>query len=243
MKVNQPSNLLDRITRLERELAEVRKRVGLSSATISGGDLTVQEGGTIRLKHPNGTIVAQVGNLGQINGEDVWGVQFKRPDGSEAMFVYGTESGAATFVGMRDRAGNIVVSDDGVTGEGLATPYIPIPFGQRGDPSSSTPWRTSSSTWTNLSEGWFIRQNPRATVKIIRACSAPAAEVQLINGFTGDVLAGPVSFGNSWDYTTLGPITVPGAYQDEVDLMVQARVTSGSGTVGLAVVGAWGHQS
>lgn len=40
MQVNQPSNIIDRVIALERELASVRKKVGLSSAVIARGGLT-----------------------------------------------------------------------------------------------------------------------------------------------------------------------------------------------------------
>lgn len=53
-KVNVPSNLLDRVRRLERELAEVRKRVGLGNASISTGSLTIQGGGGLTIEGGGG---------------------------------------------------------------------------------------------------------------------------------------------------------------------------------------------
>lgn len=66
-QVNLPSNFLDRIKRLEQQLAAVRKAIGLTSATITHGDLTV-DGGQIVIKGSGGLVLPVGGTVTDANG-------------------------------------------------------------------------------------------------------------------------------------------------------------------------------
>lgn len=244
-QINQPSNLLDRIRALEKEIDAVRKRVGLGNATISTGDLTIQKGGTFRLLHPNGTVIAKIGDLGAIGGEEVWGVGISRPDGTEAFSVYGTESGGSTYLAIRDRSGNIVFSDDGLTGAGLATPYLNgliAPSGTADNISACWP-RTSSASYTEIMTGTIPATHPRLSIDMTAATDsgvAGSARV-LING----TQVGSAITGGNW--LTIDA-DIPGwgdtvGFLDEVTVSVQAKRNSGTGNVYAMVYRLYGKQS
>lgn len=68
-QVNLPSNILDRVKRVEQQIAEIRKAIGLTSATITHGDLTIrggslviQDSGSIDLPL-GGTVKDALGNI------------------------------------------------------------------------------------------------------------------------------------------------------------------------------------
>lgn len=133
-QVNHPSNLLDRLVRLERELAEVRKKVGISSATISRGGLTVQEGGFLRVRDPQGDELFYVGALSNAPLPDGTAQQATiiRDDAGTARFYIWDPDPESNdyrqFVAICDYAGNIVISDDVNAGKGLARPWLPVPL-------------------------------------------------------------------------------------------------------------------
>lgn len=241
-QVNTPSNLIDRIRVLERQLAEVRKRVGLGNAVISAGDITIQDGGTFRLRHPNGTVIARIGNLGLINGEDVWGVQFKRPDGSEALIVYGTDSGASTYSAFKDKAGHLILSDDSVSGQGLATPHlaypVPVAIGVGHWPSGG------SSSFSTIASTSVKVTHPRISIfgSVDRDSGITGRARVMLNGTQiGPTTTAPGDF----EFTA----AVPGwgssvSFQDELLLQIQVIRDSGtSGQVYATLWNAYGVQS
>lgn len=60
-QVNTPTDVLTRLKNVENELQIIRKQVGLNSATISGGTLTVQKNGSIRMISPDGKQLLWIG--------------------------------------------------------------------------------------------------------------------------------------------------------------------------------------
>ncbi|MGI8308131.1 hypothetical protein [Saccharopolyspora hattusasensis] len=60
-QVNQPSNLLDRIKRAEQQIQRLWKSVGLASATISRGGLTLLQDAFLRMVDDNQTEVLYIG--------------------------------------------------------------------------------------------------------------------------------------------------------------------------------------
>lgn len=59
-QVNQNSNLLDQIKRLEREMQQVRKAIGLSSAHITGGGLKISGDGGLFIEDSSGNPICTV---------------------------------------------------------------------------------------------------------------------------------------------------------------------------------------
>ena len=135
-KVNHPTTMIDRILALESEVKSLRKRAGLGNSSISDGDITLQ-GGTLRVRNQDGTYVAKIGYLGIIAGNPIYGAQFYRPDGTEAIIIYGDATGFAQYIGYKDKAGHLIFSDDDNSGQGLSMPWL----------SYSNPMPLQTSLW------------------------------------------------------------------------------------------------
>src|SRR5690606_2236055 len=122
-QVNQPSNLLDRIKRAEQQIQRLWKSVGLASATISKGGLTLLQDAFLRMVDDNDTEILYFGP--GADGKQY--MRIRREDGSMVMGT-GRTSGGKDFWALTGRTGRILVSDDAVSGVGLARPWLPIPL-------------------------------------------------------------------------------------------------------------------
>lgn len=244
-KINQPTNLLDEIRDLKRQLAEVRKRVGLGNAQISSGDLTVK-GGTIRVHDENDKQIVQIGAHLDGSGNPVTGLVVRRPDETVSLWAYGDEGGNGYF-SVWDEAGHIVMSTDGVSGQGLATPYIP---GEVIPTRYLTTFAGESTTSTSYGPAgvWTIqglKQHPRILVDVqVSATDATTpAEIRLRNANTGAIISGPVSVpaNTNSNYTLIGNLT--GGHLEYYKVEVDVRKVSGAGTVWSNVNYTYGLQS
>jgi hypothetical protein len=215
------------------------------------GNFAVRAGGTITVDQEDGGTVAKIGNLGLINGETVWGLQTFRPGGGEALIVYGTASGEFTFVAIRDRQGNLIVSDDGASGQGLATPYVP--YGPVGMSATDTNFlklpASTSSSFETLWSTVVPLTHPRVRVQAFWQCDNTALSGEgrlLINGHqVGPTVSAPDGFGAYLNDT----YAIPGwadtvGYLDEAQIEFQARRTGGTGGgIRCSVYGLYGAQS
>src|SRR4051794_23520702 len=103
------ASLARRLRDLERQVAELRTARSIDASTISPG-------GTLLVADKDNHIVAAIG---QAFGDTTDpGVAFWRKDGSAALQV------TAEFVGVFDKQGTPVFSDDYKAGWGIATPHL-----------------------------------------------------------------------------------------------------------------------
>lgn len=156
----------------------------------------------------------------------------RRTDGSEAMLIGSTWT-------LLDQAGNVIVAED-ASGEGLALPYLPIPF----TTARYTDWpATTSAAFEDIHRATIYRLQPYAYISIGHTADAAATtgEIQVYanNAAVGDVIA--VTF--SQQATTIGPFQLPGLYASQVDLKVSARRTGGAGAIRCTVLAASGIES
>src|SRR5689334_6620819 len=111
----QPDDIYRRLADMERELRELRAERKAERTTISGG--------TLKVVDTDGGLLAALGDL----GSGYRGTVINRAGGSTAFAIYGTGSGSLSgFVGLYDRSGNYIVTDDAASSRGLARPYIPL---------------------------------------------------------------------------------------------------------------------
>ncbi|MEV7092835.1 hypothetical protein AB0M80_08295 [Amycolatopsis sp. NPDC051045] len=135
MQVNQPSNIIDRVIALERELAAVRKKVGLSSAVIARGGLTLVDDSYIKMTDSDGVEILYI-------GPDAEGKQrfvLRREGGATLMYTAGSAQFGRDFWAMTDSTGRVIVSDSAEVGAGLARPYLPVPLYPRFLPHTFSP--------------------------------------------------------------------------------------------------------
>lgn len=226
---NTPEDLMTRITALEKLVAQLSKRAGLGNASVTSGDFTLQGSGTLRVKNPAGGIVAKIGYLGVIAGQSVYGAQFFRHDGTEAIVVYGSD--ATDFGAFRDVNGHIIFSDNSA-GDGIATPHLnyPLPVSHH-----TADWpNTTALVMTVLSESFSPIYSPRVRVwaQFFGNGGTGVGDFTL-NGVT---IAGPVTIPNgsfvqidqTVDLTPFGwGSTI--RFHDEVTWNLRAKSDTGSG--------------
>jgi len=228
----QPETLLSRIRDLERQIRELRRGT-LSNATISQGGLEVRT--------PDGFLIARIGEF------DAWGTPatgmeiYRRSGGLQARFFDTTGAGGGGYWALFDEAGEILASEDTVSGSGLATPYIdthPTPYSRVLTPPEST----TNGTFTPLWRIHHRRQHPRIFVRVIaKTDGSTSGEVRL--NVDGTIIAAPITIpvaANGY-YDLHG--NVPGALRSIQHVDVEARRTAGAGTVAVEVAITQGVQS
>lgn len=242
-----PPGLWERIDqKIDAAVAKLLKSGLLRNASISGGGLTIK-GGFLKLQAPGATNDTVF----------VGGVTPNAPDGSlQPGFVLRRNDGTVAFI-LRDgspltdgyfqhwtwydRAGNVVVSEDATSGQGLATPYLPIPL-YPGLSVAGLPAATMSSSFTALWVARAPKQQPRLALGFL--ASAPAgttAEVRLMVGSTQVGSTVTVTGGTLTDTTIIGAVT--GAHMSEMRVNLEARMASGLGAVQVFPVRCEGRQS
>lgn len=228
MKNPQPRDQNSRLAKLEAMVRAIAKRAGLGNATITEGDFTLQGSGTLRVKTASGAIVAKIGYLGVIAFQNVYGVQFFRHDGTEAIVVYGSD--LTDFGAFRDVNGHIIFSDNSA-GDGIATPHLnyPMPVSRH-----TADWpNTAALTTTVLTESFSPIYSPRVRVWAQFFGNGGTG----VGDFTlnGTVIAGPVVIPNgsfsqidtTVDLTAFGWGTTI-RFHDEVTWNLRAKSDTGS---------------
>jgi hypothetical protein len=227
-QVNQPSNLLDRIIRLEKRVEEIWKKVGLASAVIRRGGLTLLDDAYLRVVDDNNVEIVYIGP--DQEGKQI--IRIRREGGADVLYTY-TVSGRQYWA-LTDNARQIVFSDDAVSGQGIARPWIPIPvLTTRFDQMPSTPspdWDLVESTAFRMKQAPFWRVN----VKHCTTLPDTAGEARLLlDGVqVGSTIT--VGFVNAW--TDIGPFAVPGTHMSQHQLELFCRRTTGTGRVGANMI-------
>ncbi|WND36914.1 hypothetical protein RI578_22670 [Streptomyces sp. BB1-1-1] len=239
-----PQDLLDRIDALEREVRQLRGRAQIRPALdqILNGDVTIGEGGVLRVLAPDGTGLFGVGEFGPFydhtDGTPQQGVIMQREDGSTAFTIRAVPSALGVDdqpVIMWDRTGHGVLTDDATSGRGLGSPALPLPF-QKLPPGGEV---ITGSSFENC---WFAtvqRMNPVAAVLLefgaapgskceVRVQYRPASEPDFTNIATDSVTAASsasgVQYKTSW-YTF--PLD-RAEFEETVFIRIQAREVSGT---------------
>lgn len=131
-QINHPSDLFDTIRDLQRQIDEVRKRVGLSSATISDGTLTVQGTGAIRFVDPSGFERLLIGTRADIplaDGSPQPVFFLRDAAGKLRIALYDPDpitDGYQPVAWIYDHLNHVAFTTD-ING-GVAEPWIPVPM-------------------------------------------------------------------------------------------------------------------
>ncbi len=228
--VNQSEDLLSVVKDLQRQVRELRRR-SLFGAAISDGDLQVRT--------PSGNTIVRIGQI-PYGSSTVSGMAVYRDDGTlQARFF--DVGGGGGFWSLHDEQGTIVMSNDTVSGVGLATPYIPYQVMSSAD-VATPPTLVTAAVLTNTFRVHGQRQHPKLRcLLVVNMAAATVGEVALNQGGTqiSTILPVPAS---TTGYLWLDG-TVSGNHLDPVYIDVQARRVSGAGNFRLAVAWASGIQS
>lgn len=234
-QVSQPTDVLSRIIELERQLAEVRKRVGLSSATISSGGLTI-EGGFLKSIDPEGQETLYVGpmtpNRPDASPQQAWVI--RDDNGTARIFVWDDDptgvGGYRQQVAINDSSNRRVFQDDKVTGNGLARPWLSMPMTK----PRFLDWpKCAINSWETLWECRMDKQHPKIWISIMSAVEAGSAgQIRLMVGgvqqFFRNVNPGTI-------YMDEHGADIATPWGEEVQVNVDAIRTSGAGALGVEV--------
>lgn len=230
-QVNQPDDLLGRIKELERKVKELSRGQTLNGAVLSQGNLEVRD--------PDGHTTFKVGQF-VVGSDNAWGWAAYRSDGSLQMQAWDAPGGVGYWA-MYDEASNVIVSNDTVSNQGLATPYIS---------SQATAWSrvltppelTTSASFATIYRIHMTKQHPRVRVKVVTKLDAgTTGEIRLAVG--GVAISSTQTLPDAdYSYRVLeGPIA--GSHMAGVDVDVEARRLTGAGNVRVEVVTVEGKQS
>lgn len=202
----------ERLAALERQIKTQQTANPLQATTIDEGGLTIL--------NADGQTIAQIGNFA---GD---GIAIYRDDGTLALSLY------SGFVAIWDRSGNYVVTDDTVSGQGLARPYL-----------SAGTWTdeavtafTTASSWTTLQTVEMRKTHPKIEGQLLLRATDPntTGEVRIQKVSDGSQVGDAQEIGAGANiYVPFGPYDLPGGNLERITLNLQCRRTGGSGQVGV----------
>jgi len=234
------TDLMNIVADLKRRIENLESGNRIGNTAIDKGILNVNSGSFTVGTSPQalffGTIAYGSGSAP--------GWIFRRADGSAVFALLGT-SPNDQFWAFYDKQQNIIISDDAAAGQGLALPFLPIPFVTH---SNIVPeLTTTSGTFVAVQTGRFQKQHPKVQVDVLCRASdgTTAGEVRLVDAtHGGSVIAGPSTISaGAYALIALGPAAVYGNHTETMEIEVQIRRTSGAGTIGARTFLAYGKQS
>ncbi|QJD53972.1 hypothetical protein SEA_GALACTICA_24 [Streptomyces phage Galactica] len=240
---NTPTDLIDRIRSLERQVADLSGRMNIRPAlnTIVGGSVTIKGGGQLIVEDSDGTDVLSIGAMSpDLNGQTQQSTIIRRMDGSLALAVHTTATTGSQTIRLYDRRSNIIFADDiDSAGGGLALPWLPIP---QPVPDDVSAWaNTTNATWSNLLRSRARLHHPKLHVRTaIGLSSGTSGQLRLVVdgtvALTGEVNAelNGICDVPGWDWT--------GSPTDH-DIVIQGRRTAGTGNVYAQCRYIYGRQS
>lgn len=246
---------------------EIRKTLGNSTISGVGKKLKLMLGASIEVDNGGGINVNDGGEITTVGGiivayaEDgvtpvvafgtspfdgtLRGLVAYRQDGSPML---STETGpsvaAGGFFAVIDRNGRIVLSDDAVSGHGLAAPHLGGAFLSSND---VTTWaKTTSGAFTEIARGYYEVQNPRVQWVIEHGCDGgTTGEIRVkINGSqVGSTQTSPDGVISQWFDTGEDIPSLASVIGGVLPVTLEARTTSGGGNVYARLLLLRGQQS
>lgn len=239
-------SLADDIADLKKRLAQLENGATSSGAVVRSKAMLVKNGAALHVQDEEQATRFYMGKLEEeFDGPDgsiQTGMVLRRQDGSPVFSISDPlpgESGFRQFWAFWDMSTNLVLGDDVNSGEGLASPWVPIPV----FPSKLSGYtETTSASFERMWEGVFRRENPKVSAMVWVQCDpGTAGEVRLrANNIT---MASDTCPSGSWSNYFLGPQVSPGNIGDLMDIAIEARRTSGSGSIRLVPSYVRGEQS
>jgi len=154
----------------------------------------------------------------------------RRNDGSIAFDVGELDTGES-FAYFTDASGNVILSEDAVSGLGLARPWIPITFVPvRAEVMPMMTGATFVATAAST-DVFQIQQAKLRVQSVVLTSGGAAGEIRYtINGVpTGAVEVIGV---NQYTYTTIQDLDLTGVFGQSIYVTVECRVTNGIGSCG-----------
>lgn len=238
-----PQDIVSRLRRAENDIKDLRRRVGLNSATIDHGVIQLRGDSRIEAIDAEDDLVFRLGSLGFVyaDGRNQQGIEMRYEHDSPAIAVWNPGAVSVAnkqFVAIYDVLGNIIMSSDANSEFGMARPWLPIAF-QR---ARTTDWAsTVSAAYENVTEAWTHQHHPwfEARVSITgNPGTTGDARVMVAGTQVGDL----VTYDGVTATTVFRSARVFQVFGTLTQVKVEARRIAGAGTI-FAKIDAWWRQS
>lgn len=225
---------------LGREQAEVRRDIEAARSARRAEHTSIQSG-AVRVLTDDGIVLAHLGTSVDFGGASQgWRLNYAT---GRIAFGLGGDPGSQVWQ-LWDGDGHYVITPDGVSGVGLARPYLNYQIAPTADAESASPqplWpSTTSSTAVALMEGWNSIWHPKIAYKIATATSDGGGVEWSLKVGAEVAASGTGSDDDLVDIPGWGTDINPG---DRQDITVEANLT-GTATRGwIQVTGLLGAES
>ncbi|MFE4203964.1 MULTISPECIES: hypothetical protein [Streptomyces] len=185
-----PQDVLDRLTGLERQVKQLTGRANIRPALnqVLSGDVTVGEGGQLRVKAASGIEHFRVGHLGTYYQDEdgktakEFGTIIRRRDGSVALSIWnGQDAVNPQVLRLSDAKGNDIFAEN-IENGGLHRPHLAQPW------IDSQPHRwpsTDSTSFELLQEAHVETEHAKVRIYVQTTAVGAGGELRLsINGST-----------------------------------------------------------
>lgn len=214
-------------------------KIGAKVIEITG-ELIMNAGARLVAKYDNGVDAFAVEQV-PLGDDTVNQVMIRRYDGSPCLEVWGGEGNPGYFA-ISDQSGHIILSDDGVTGQGLARPYLSY-TAFRTSRLTSPEELTTSSSFTPQFTIINQQQHPRIRILVYVQCNgSDVAQVRIKDVSSGTAVAQTANVTSGWHYLEGNHANY--SFGDEFQYDIEIRRVSGtSAGVGMTFVYGMGIQS
>jgi hypothetical protein len=206
--------------------------------------IEIQAGAFLSFQYANGTIGMFMGRH-WTGSEDADGIIIRRADSSIALWIHSRVSDGYGFSALYDKTGNIIFSDDGNSGTGMARPWLTNPFVNTAELVTPPAARKTTST-TDTPVVTFIMpdQHPRIRVEgYVYNPGGGTNNVKLKEAGSGtELFSGSYAGTNyAWfNFTVNNPLFEFGTVRI-YDITI--RRSAGAGEVGITILNVMGVQS
>lgn len=230
-KINHTEDLVSRLKKAEARIAALERARPVAGAAVSQGSLDVRA--------EDGTTIMRIGAFPYFS-QTAYGVEFRRQTGAIQARFFDTPGGDG-YGALFDTQGNVLFSDDTVSNQGIALPYLAyraMPYAEVVTPPQST----VSATFEKLHRIHAQKAQPwiRTYLRVTTTADTTAQIVLTQDGVQiSNILDIPISAAT---YHWLDA-PVDGGYMAPLMVDVEARRTAGTGAVRVGVAIATGRQS
>lgn len=202
--------------------------------------IQVQAGAFISFRFANNTLGLFMGRHTS-GGDPVDGIYIRRSDGTVAFWIYSRVDNGFGFSAMYDQEENVIFSDDGVAGKGIARPWLAHTWADTVELANPPATRiVAGTTDVAIQSTYTPVQHPKMSLDgYVYTAGVATVEIKV-----KDLTAGTTLFAATQASGYLhGEFSIPGGFGDYHQLDITARRASGAGNVGFTTLALMGMQS
>jgi hypothetical protein len=204
--------------------------------------LQMQAGAFASFKHPSGQTAMYIGRH-FTGGDPANGMFMRRNDGTLAFWTFQKETDSYGYTAVYDQMGNIVVSDDGASGKGLARPWLAYNFVDWSELTSPPAGRQASTTTdTDVVLAHTNAQHGRVRAVVYVQLASNTAEVKFWS-YPDNVLLYNQTITTSGYYIMDFNLSADWEFGYSYYIKCSIRRASATGNVGFTLISLMGAQS